>query len=239
VKDAPRGADVKVFLATLGLTILAPALVLAGEAFDLARDLMGTPCVALAQAVPPSSAIPGPPAQADSSRLGRRGDVDPRLRRRFEEVRRRRMAEYIGLNDQEAGELDRELREFRQQQGNLRQERERLLGELRRTLEERGPGGERPGDAAPTPERRTQLQQQLDALRRNTEARERSQRELQERLSQRLSIEQQARLQLFAERFHRQLSDGISRLRDRREGWGRDRDQRPRGPGFRQRRPTR
>jgi hypothetical protein len=132
---------------------------------------------------------------------GERRTLPPRLRERFEELRRHRMAESLGLEQPQAEAVERELRAFRDRQAELRIERVRLLRELRRRLEEGS------GEA--------ELRDGLEALRRNREERDRALQELHRRLGRELTLEQQARLQLFAERFQRQIHEAARRLRER------------------------
>jgi hypothetical protein len=133
------------------------------------------------------------------------------LRRRVDELRRRRLAEYLRLDEELADRIDAELRAFREHQAELRIERQRMLDELRRAID----GALEDEDAF-----EDELSRHLDALRRNEEARERSLRELRENLSRGLTVEQQARLQLFAERFAREMRDRVEGFRDRRERIG-------------------
>jgi len=168
--------------------------------------------------------------QGDSTGLGPRG-LDPEQRRRLEDLRRRRMAEFLELDEEQAEALERELGAFRRQHEELRRERRRLMEELRRTLgAESAQLRERLRDLRG--DEKAALRDQLDALRRNAEARERALSELRQRLSRDLTLEQQARLQLFAERFQKQLQEGARRIRERRGALEREPGRDP-GRGFR------
>jgi hypothetical protein len=168
--------------------------------------------------------------QGDSTDLGPRG-LDPEQRRRLEDVRRRQMAEFLDLDAGQAEALERELRGFRRQHEELRRERRRLMEELRRTLgAESAQLRDRLRDLRG--DEKAALRDQLDALRRNAEARERALSEFRQRLSRDLTLEQQARLQLFAERFQKQLQEGARRIRERRGALGHEPGREP-GRGFR------
>jgi hypothetical protein len=136
------------------------------------------------------------------------------MERRLEEFRRRRIEQALGIDSVGADLVEGELRRFRDRQLELRRERGRLLAELERALQ-----ASDAGEAA--------LRGRLDELHRNQEERERALSDLRERLAHDLTLEQQARLQLFAERFQRRLADGLQRIEERRRrfGPGRFRDQ--------------
>jgi hypothetical protein len=175
-----------------------------------AARIAGTAAVAVVLGVLPVAAAQqpapaAPVAPADSVRRG--GAMPEELRRRVDELRRRRLAEYLRLDEELADRIDAELRAFREHQAQLRIERQGMLEELRRAI-----------DALEDEDAfEDELSRHLDALRRNEEARERSLRELRETLSRGLTVEQQARLQLFAERFAREMRDRVEGFRDRRE----------------------
>ncbi|MFN2433471.1 MAG: hypothetical protein ABR599_11780 [Gemmatimonadota bacterium] len=133
------------------------------------------------------------------------------LARRLDELRRRRLAEYLQLDSAGLEDLERELRAFRERQEELRRDRLRLLAELR---EDVGAGG--PLEGALPAARREVLQHRLDALRHNAQERQRALEDLRRDLSRDLTLEQQARLHLFAERFQRRLEEGARRIRERR-----------------------
>ena len=127
----------------------------------------------------------------------------PELQRRLDALRRRRLELALGVDSLKAGEVEAELRRFRDRQLDLRRERAQLLDELERSL-----------DAAATDE--AGLERHLDALRQNQEARERALSDLRGSLARDLTLEQQAKLQLFAERFQSRLAQGLRDIREQR-----------------------
>ncbi len=127
----------------------------------------------------------------------------PEMERRLEEFRRRRLEQALGIDSARAEAIEAELQRFRDRQLDLRGERARLVEELQRSLDVSG------GDEAA-------LQRRLDALRQNQEERERALSELRERLARDLTLKQQAKLQLFAERFQSRLAEGLRNIEDRR-----------------------
>ena len=164
----------------------------------------------LAAAPSAASQEPGPPA------LGRdqvhRHEGRPWLRR-LERVRRERMARFVGLDSLVAERVDEELRAFRQRHAQLRLERSEILAEMSRAL------ADSITVAATAPaERDARLQQNLEDLRRIDVERRDAIERLRESLSRDLTVEQRARLQLFAERFQHQLEEQARRIRDRRHG---------------------
>ncbi len=155
-----------------------------------------------AQTPPATRPAPAPHVAGDTlARLS--GAERPGLQRRLEELRRRRIEQALGIDSVRADLLERELRRFRDRQLDLRRERGRLLAELERALQ-----ASDADEAA--------LRGRLDELHRNQEESARALSDLRERLSHDLTLEQQARLQLFAERFQRRLADGLQRIEERR-----------------------
>lgn len=180
---------------TLGPIVLGIALALAP----------GVPSV---EAQTPPAARPAPGSHVPGDTLARwPGREHPGMERRLEEFRRRRIEQALGIDSVGADLVEGELRRFRDRQLELRLERGRLLAELERVLQ----AGE--ADEAA-------LRARLDELHRNQDERERALSDLRERLSHDLSLEQQARLQLFAERFQRRLADGLQRIEERRRRFG-------------------
>jgi hypothetical protein len=127
----------------------------------------------------------------------------PEFQRRLDAFRRRRLEQALGIDSLRAGEIEAELRRFRDRQLDLRRERAQLLDELQRSL-----------DAEATDE--AALERRLDALRKNQEARERALSDLRGSLARDLTLEQQAKLQLFAERFQSRLAQGLQDIQERR-----------------------
>ncbi|HEY7530606.1 MAG TPA: hypothetical protein VIC56_08030 [Gemmatimonadota bacterium] len=175
--------------------------------------MAGTALLALVSLVPavgaraqhPAPAAPVVPPDSIHGRV-----MPEELRHRIEDLRSRRLAEYLRLDEELAREIEAELREFRERQGELRRERQIALDELRRAIEAEL------NDA--------DLRRRLEALHHNEQERERLLRDLRENLARGLTVEQQARLQLFAERFAREMRDRVELLHERRGALG------PRGP---------
>ncbi|MBA2565567.1 MAG: hypothetical protein H0V09_09125 [Gemmatimonadetes bacterium] len=183
------------------------ASVLLAGALLLARAV-GVPCLVGGQvrdsgSPAQDSALRHPPPAFDTLRAAARPRADE-LRERIEDLRRRRMAEYLDLTESQSHSLERRLEELRRRQRAAHRERERLLAELRREVEGEGKADE------------PALRRRLDALRRTEEDRERALREFHAALSRELTAEQRARLQLFAERFQGRMAEGIRQLRERR-----------------------
>jgi hypothetical protein len=111
----------------------------------------------------------------------------PALQRRLDAFRLRRLQQALGVDSAKAGSIEAELRRFRDRQVALRRERAHLLDGLQRSL-----------DTGASDEA---LEGRLEALRKNQEARESDLTDLRSRLARDLTLEQQAKLHLFAERF--------------------------------------
>jgi hypothetical protein len=147
-------------------------------------------------------ANPPPGGPADSLEQTRELGTD--VRRRIEELRRQRISEALRLDASQTERVEQELGRFRDRQLQLRGERERLLSELQRGLDQR-----QTSDA--------DLERTLGELRRNQQERDQALVDLKERLAHELTLEQQARLALFAERFQGRMAEGLRRIREHRE----------------------
>jgi hypothetical protein len=182
-----------------------------GPACAAAQEASAGPAAAVRQ----TGGVRRPQITSDTSRVGAPGF--PVLRRRFEELRRRRVAQFLHLDPAQADAVQREFVDFRRRQQELRVERKRLIDDLQDALDRR--------DAE-----ETLLRDRVDALRRNQQERERSVARLKERLSRELTLEQQARLMLFAERFQGEVAQGLRRIQERRETAGAEPATPPGGP---------
>jgi hypothetical protein len=146
-------------------------------------------------------------AQAETVAPRQPGPIErrsfPELQRRLDAFRLRRLQQALGVDSAKADAIEAELRRFRDRQFALRRERTQLLEELQRSL-----------DAGAADE--ATLERRLEALRKNQEARERDLSDLRARLARDLTLEQQAKLQLFAERFQSRLAQGLREIQERR-----------------------